>query len=83
MIYWYSYIIIRMSKAAFHIGGHKYFPDFYAHAQELDWLNGKFPLSEETIKEMVVDRCDLPDGFDVNNYVFFRVCRQKFWMTMP
>lgn len=44
-----------------HIGGHKYFPDFYAHAEELDWLNGKFPLSIETIKEMVVDRCNLPD----------------------
>ena len=32
-----------------HIGGHKYFPNFYAHAAELDWLNGKFPLSMETI----------------------------------
>lgn len=24
------------------------------------------------IKEMVVDRCDLPEGFDVNNYEFFQ-----------
>ena len=55
-----------------HIGGHKYFPDFYAHAEELDWLNGKFPLSIETIKEMVADRCNLPDGFDVNDYEFFQ-----------
>ena len=55
-----------------HIGGHKYFPDFYAHAAELDWLNGKFPLSMETIREMVVDRCDLPDGFDVGSYEFFQ-----------
>ncbi len=55
-----------------HIGGHKYFPDFYAHAEELGWLNGKFPLSLETIKEMVVDRCDLPDGFDVNDYELFQ-----------
>ena len=55
-----------------HIGGHKYFPDFYAHADELDWLNGKFPLSIKTIKEMVVDRCDLPEGFCVNNYEFFQ-----------
>lgn len=30
------------------------------------------PLSIETIKEMVVDRCNLPDGFDVNDYEFFR-----------
>ena len=55
-----------------HIGGHKYFPDFYAHSEELEWLNGKFPLSLETVKKMVVDRCDLPDGFDVNGYVFFQ-----------
>lgn len=55
-----------------HVGGHKYFPDFYAHAAELDWLNGKFPLSLETIKEMVLDRCDPPDGFDVKRYEFFQ-----------
>lgn len=55
-----------------HIGGHKYFPDFYAHSEELDWLNGKFPLSIETIKKMVVDRCDLPNDFNVNDYIFFQ-----------
>ena len=26
----------------------------------------------ETIKEMVVGCCNLPDGFDVNDYVFFQ-----------
>lgn len=55
-----------------HIGGHKHFPDFYAHAEELNWLNGAFPLTMEQIKEMVVDRCDLPDGFDINKYEFFQ-----------
>ena len=55
-----------------HIGGHRYFPDFYAHCAELDWLNGKFPLSREAIKEMVVDRCDLPDHFNIDDYVFFQ-----------
>lgn len=55
-----------------HIGGHKYFPDFYAHSEELDWLNGKFPLSMDTIRNMVIDRCDLPDKFDVNNYEIFQ-----------
>lgn len=55
-----------------HIGGHRYFPDFYAHEAELDWLNGKFPLSADTIREMVIDRCDLPDGFDVNAYEMFQ-----------
>ncbi len=55
-----------------HIGGHKYFPDFYAHADEIKWLNGEFPLSIETIREMVVDRCDLPEGFCVNDYELFQ-----------
>lgn len=27
-----------------HIGGHQYFPEFYAHGQEVSWLNGEFPL---------------------------------------
>ncbi len=55
-----------------HIGGHKYFPDFYAHEDELNWLNGEFPLTMEQIKSMVIDRCDLPEGYDVNRYEFFQ-----------
>lgn len=55
-----------------HIGGHKYFPDFYAHENELNWLNGEFPLTMEQIKGMVIDRCDLPEGYNVNNYDFFQ-----------
>lgn len=55
-----------------HIGGHKYFPDFYAQKEELNWLNGEFPLTIEQIRKMVVDRCDLPKGYNVNNYDFFQ-----------
>lgn len=55
-----------------HIGGHKYFPNFYAHGEELDWLDGGFPLSMEAVKEMVTDRCDLPEGYDVSTYTFFQ-----------
>lgn len=55
-----------------HIGGHKYYPDFYAHEAEMDWLNGGFPQPLEAIKEYVTDRCDLPDGYDVNTYEFFQ-----------
>lgn len=56
-----------------HIGGHKYFADdFYAHKAELDWLNGKFPLTVQTIRDMVIDRCGLPEGFDVNTYEMFQ-----------
>lgn len=55
-----------------HLGGHKYFPNFCAHEAELNWLKGEFPLSLEQIREMVIDQCDLPEGFDVNNYDFFQ-----------
>lgn len=55
-----------------HIGGHKYFTEFYAHEAELDWLNGGFPLSAEIIREMVIDRCDLPKDFDVGSYTMFQ-----------
>jgi glyoxylase-like metal-dependent hydrolase (beta-lactamase superfamily II) len=55
-----------------HIGGHKYFLDFYAHEDELNWLSREFPLTMEQIKGMVVDRCDLPEGYNVDNYEFFQ-----------
>ncbi len=55
-----------------HIGGHKYYPEFYAHGEELNWLNGEFPLSIETIRDMVIDRCDLPKSYDVKTYTFFQ-----------
>lgn len=55
-----------------HVGGHKYYPDFYAHEEELNWLSGEFPLSIDTIHGMVVDRCDLPDGYNVGTYQFFQ-----------
>lgn len=55
-----------------HIGGHKYFPDFYAHEDELNWLSGEFPLTMEQIKSMVIDRCELPEGYEVNKYEFFQ-----------
>lgn len=55
-----------------HIGGHRYFPDFYAHGAELDWLNGGFPLPLQVVRDMVVDRCDIPEGFDVSGYTMFQ-----------
>ncbi|MPM15374.1 Hydroxyacylglutathione hydrolase [bioreactor metagenome] len=55
-----------------HVGGHKYFPDFYAHKEELPWLSGEFPLSIEQVRDMVVDRCRLPEGYDVGTYEFFQ-----------
>lgn len=55
-----------------HIGGHQYYPDFYAHEAELDWLNGGFPQPMETIKGYVVERCDLPERFHIDEYKFFQ-----------
>ena len=55
-----------------HIGGHRYFSERYAHRAELSWLTGAFPLSTETVRQMVVERCDLPAGFDVGAYELFR-----------
>lgn len=55
-----------------HIGGLKYFPDFYAHREELKWLSGEFPLSIEMIKKMAADRCDLPENYDIDTYTVFQ-----------
>lgn len=55
-----------------HIGGHMYFSEFYAHEEELNWLNGEFPLSLETIQDMVTNRCDLPENFNIDHYTIFQ-----------
>ena len=55
-----------------HIGGHKYFPEFYAHEAELDWLNGKFPLPLQAVKNMVADRFELPEDFCFDGYAIFQ-----------
>lgn len=55
-----------------HIGGHRYYPEFYAHAAELSWLRGAFPLPTAAVRGMLSDRCDLPAGFDVSAYEVFQ-----------
>lgn len=55
-----------------HIGGCKYFSNFYAYAEEVHWLNIEFPQSLEAIKGYVADRCDLPDGYDIDDYTIFQ-----------
>lgn len=55
-----------------HIGGHRHFPNFYAHEDEINWLTGGFPLTIEQIKGYVVERCELPDDFDIDAYEFFQ-----------
>lgn len=55
-----------------HVGGHRYFPDFYAHAAELPWLQGGFPLPVEAVRAQVAERCRLPAGYDVGSYSLFQ-----------
>lgn len=55
-----------------HIGGLRYFPEFYVHEDEVNWINGEFPLSMEQVKANVIERCELPDGFDINKYEIFQ-----------
>ena len=55
-----------------HIGGHQYYPDFYAHEAELAWLHGGFPQPPEVVRSYVAERCELPDGYDVNDYALFQ-----------
>lgn len=55
-----------------HIGGHAHFPDFYAHEAELNWLSGHFPLPLKAVQAMVMDRCGLPEDFDVKSYTIFQ-----------
>lgn len=55
-----------------HIGGHKFFPEFYVNENEVNWLNGKFPLTIEQIKDFIVEDCDLPENFDIDSYELFQ-----------
>lgn len=55
-----------------HIGGHKYYPDFYVHKDELDWLTGGFPQSLDAVRRFVTERCELPSHYDVNSYELFQ-----------
>lgn len=61
-----------------HIGGHKYFPTFYAHKKELDWLTGSFPLTEVAVKNMLSDHCELPLEFNIDEYKIFQGTPTKF-----
>lgn len=55
-----------------HIGGHKYFSDFYVHENEIGWIAGKFPLSIEIVRKMLTAQCELPENFDVTSYGIFK-----------
>lgn len=54
-----------------HVGGHRYFSEFYAHSAELGWLNGGFPLPVEAVRKMLAEG-DLSGEFDPENYTLFQ-----------
>lgn len=54
-----------------HIGGHRYFPTFYAHSAELDWLSGKFPLPVAAVRKMLSEG-ELPEDFKLDGYSLFQ-----------
>lgn len=55
-----------------HIGGHKYFSEFYAHREELNWLCSEFPLQKSLIQKMIDNDCDLPSGYNPEEYELFQ-----------
>jgi len=55
-----------------HIGGHKYFKDFYVHEAETEWINGGFPLTIEQVRNFLIEEpCDFPKNFYINDYQLF------------
>jgi len=56
-----------------HIGGHKYFKDFYVHEAETEWINDGFPLTIEQVRNFLIEEpCDFPKNFNVNDYNLFK-----------
>ena len=51
-----------------HIGGLWHYGDFCAHAAELSWLTGGFPLPAAAVREMLARGYVLPEGFDTAKY---------------
>lgn len=62
-----------------HIGGHQYYADnFYVHGDDLDWIRGNFPLSNEQIKGYIAEPPNnLPAEFDLENYQMFHGIPKK------
>lgn len=54
-----------------HIGGHRFFPEFYANAAEIEWLRGKFPLPAAAVRKMLAEG-DLPSEFDLDGFTIFQ-----------
>ena len=62
-----------------HVGGHQYYADnFYVHGDDLDWITGKFPLTNDQIKGFIMEPPNnLPEDFDLDNYQMFQGTPRK------
>lgn len=44
----------------------------FIHEAETEWINGKFPLSIEQVRNLLIEEpCEFPPDFDINNYCLF------------
>lgn len=55
-----------------HIGGLWNFPEFYVHEFEKDWIERKFPLSNEFVRKQLVKDNDLTECINADNYAVFQ-----------
>lgn len=55
-----------------HIGGLWNFSEFYVHELEKDWIDGKFPLSNDFVRKMLVKDINLTDSVNTDNYAVFQ-----------
>ena len=56
-----------------HIGGHGLFDRIAVHEAEKDWINGKFPLPLEAVREQLTKMsCAFPADFDVDAYRLYQ-----------
>ena len=55
-----------------HIGGLWNFSEFYVHELEKDWINGKFPLSNEFVRNLLVKDKDFTHAMNPDDYAVFQ-----------
>ena len=56
-----------------HIGGHRHFHTIAVHQAERDWLDGRFPLPPQVVRQNLTAKpCAFPEGFDPEGYQVFQ-----------
>ncbi len=55
-----------------HIGGLRYFPEFYVHEAEREWIGGNFPLTNDFVRKMLVKDNNLTDVVKADDYAVFQ-----------